>query len=221
MNIYLIHGDNSLASYNRLQEYTNKGRNKGWEVAEVAEKSSNISAILRSNSLFKGKRLIIVRDYKLLSEQAIEFIYTSNEDAEIIIYHVGTIPALFIKKLPVVSKNEVFDLSKSLWKFIENFYPGNLIPCLTYFHESIKHDPVELVFSILIGQIRDIYLILNSEILPYPAWRLQKLRKISDKFGKYRIKKVIKELSEIDIKIKTSNANLKEELDLFIIRKLK
>ena len=221
MNIYLIHGDNSLTSYNRLQEYVNKGKDKGWEVTEIEDKEVNIIDILRSDSLFGNKRLVVVKEYSLLSDKAIEFINKTLDDIELIIYHGSAIPVTFIKKLKNVKKNEVFKLSKYLWKFIDNFYPGNTKNCLYYFHESLKNDPAELLFTILAGQIKDIFLTLYSdEPLPYPPWRLSNIKRQSEKFGKEKIKMTIDELAKIDIKVKTSSADLKDELDLFIMRKL-
>ena len=221
MNIYLIHGDNSLTSYNRLQEYVNKGKDRGWEVTEIEDKEVNIIDILRSDSLFGNKRLVVVKEYSLLSDKAIEFINKTLDDIELIIYHGSAIPVTFIKKLKNVKKNEVFKLSKYLWKFIDNFYPGNTKNCLYYFHESLKNDPAELLFTILAGQIKDIFLTLYSdEPLPYPPWRLSNIKRQSEKFGKEKIKMTIDELAKIDIKVKTSSADLKDELDLFIMRKL-
>ena len=221
MNIYLIHGDNSLASYNRLQEYVNKGKGRGWEVTEIEDKEVNTIDILRSNSLFGNKRLVVIINYLLLNSQIIKYINTSDDDVEVIIYNKTPIPISFIKKLTRVKKNEVFPLSKYLWKFIDNFYPGNTKNCLYYFHESLKNDPAELLFTILAGQIKDIFLTLYSdEPLPYPPWRLSNIKRQSEKFGRVKIKMTIDELSKIDIKVKTSSADLKDELDLFIMRKL-
>ena len=221
MNIYLIHGDNNLASYDRLQEYVNKGKGRGWEVTEIEDKELNTIDILRSNSLFGNKRLVVIINYLLLNSQIIKYINTSDDDVEVIIYNKTPIAISFIKQLTRVKKNEVFPLSKYLWKFIDSFYPGNVKNCLIYFHKSLENDPVELVFTILIGQLRDIFLALYSdEILPYPPWRLGNIKRQAGFFGKEKIKMTIDELAKIDIKVKTSSADLKDELDLFIMRKL-
>ncbi len=221
MNLYFIHGENHLASYEKLQEYVNKGRNKGWEVVEISDKNSNVSDMLRSSSLFGGRRLVILKDYKLLGDQAIELLNTSKEEAEVIIYHTGIIPVTFIKKLKNVKKNEQYKLSKFLWKFIDSFFPGNVKNCLMYFHKSVETDPPEMIFSILSGQIRDMFLVLYSDKpLPYPTWRLSNIKHQAEKFGKNKIKEVIGELAEIDLKVKSSSSDLKDELDLYIVRKL-
>ncbi len=221
MNIYLIHGDNNLASYERLQEYVNKAKNKGWNVIIIENNDQNIIDVIRSDTLFNIKKMIVIRKYALINNDILQYLNNEKDGMEFIIYHDNTIPVNFLNKLRNVKKNEEFRLSKYLWKFIENFYPKNVKNCLFYFHESLISDPVELIFSILVGQLKDLYLILYSENpLPYPSWRVQKLKRQADFFGKEKIKMAIDSLSDIDIKVKTSSANLKDELDLFIVRKL-
>lgn len=221
MNIYLIHGDNSIASYERLKLYLDKARANKWEIVEIDDANADIKNILRSNTLFGSKRLVTIRKYTLIDAKTIQYLKDIDAQTEILIYHDNTIPDTFIKKLNNVKKNEAFKLSKYLWKFIDNFYPDNIKNCLFFFHESLKTDPVELVFSILVGQIKDMFLVLYSDKpLPYPLWRSQNIKRQADKFGKVKIKSVIDDLAKIDIKTKTSSVNLKDELDLFIIRKL-
>src|SRR3989344_1982571 len=151
MNVYLIHGENRLDSYQRLEEYIKKARSKGWDVKEIDDQNQNIIDTLREVGLFETKRLIVVKKYSILNEKSLKFINEFTGDTEVIVYHEGTIPQAFAKKLKNVRKNEVFKLSKSLWKFIDSFYPGNVNNCLKYFQESVNSDPVELVFSILSG----------------------------------------------------------------------
>jgi DNA polymerase III delta subunit len=222
MNIYLIHGDNSIASYERLTLYLNKAKANEWEIVDIDNDNIDIKNLLRSNTLFGNKRLVVIRKYTLIESKTIEYLKTTDSQTEILIYHDNLIPDTFIKKLTDVKKNEVFKISKYLWKFIDNFYPDNIKNCLFFFHESLKADPAELIFSILVGQLKDMYLVLNTDKpLPYPLWRSQNIQRQAEKFGQIKIKSVIDGLSKIDIKTKTSSASLKDELDLFIIRKLK
>lgn len=221
MNIYLIHGDNKLASYERLQEYISKARSKGWEIITIDEKYTDIINALRSNSLFNQKKLVVIKKYTLFEEEAINYLHQIKDETEIVIYHDNNIPITFIKKIPAARKNEVYKLSKYLWKFIDNFYPGNSKNCLFYFHESIKNDPVELLFSLLVGQLRDMFLLLYSDnSLTYPSWRLENIKRQGARFGKEKIKMTIQYLADIDLKNKTTSSELKDELDLFILRKL-
>jgi len=219
MNIYLIHGDNSIASYKRFRDYLDKAKNNGFEVTYID--NTNIIDGLRSYNLFNNKRLIAINNYSLIDKKTLEYLNKFKDDLELIIYHDNLIPSAFIQKLHGVKKNEIFRLSKHIWKFIENFYPGNTKVLIYHLNESVKTDPIELVFSLLSGYLKDIYLFLNTkDALNYPSWRINKIEFLSKKFGKKNIKEVINELANIDIKVKTTSSNLKDELDLFILRKL-
>lgn len=221
MNIYLIHGVNNTASYIRLQEYIEKARKKGFEIINIDKDDTNILNLIRSNSLFNHKRLLVIRRYSVINKEVLEYINNTKDDNDIVIYFDSTIPISFIKNLPKLTRNEIFTPSKYIWKFIDSFYPGNVKNCLYYFHESLKTDSVELIFSILVGHLRDIFLVLYTKnSLQYPLWRIQKLKRAGDIFGKFKIKNVINGLADIDIKVKTSSHDLREELDLFITRKL-
>jgi len=219
MNIYLIHGDNSIASYTRLQEYLDKAKEKGWEVIIIDNK--DIINVLRSNNLFNNKRIIAIRNYSLIDKNTLEYLNVYKDELELLIYHENLIPSTFIQKLHGVKKNEIFRLSKHIWKFIDNFYPGNNKALIYHLNESVKTDPIELIFSLLSGYLKDIYLYKNSKnALSYPSWRIQKIKLLSSKFGKDNLNEIINELANIDLKVKTTSANLKDELDLFILRKL-
>ena len=221
MNIYLIHGDNSLKSYERLQMYIDKAKKNKWEIEYINSDDKNIKDLLISNNLFIKKRLLIINKYNLINNDLLKLINKLDNDINIIIYHDKFIPASFIKKLKGVKKNEVFKLSKYLWKFIDNFYPGNTKTCLRFFREAVKSDPVELIFTVLVGHLKDVYLVsISDSNLNYPSWRIYKLKNISNKYTLTKLKKTIDELSKIDLNVKTSSATLKDELDLFILRKL-
>ena len=220
MNIYLIDGDNTLRSYERLQEYIQWGKKKFWDIVKIDAKDQNTISILRSENLFMQKRMVVIDNYTQINAEAVKFINQSDLDIELIIYHKSQIPKTFIKKLKSVKKDEEYKLSKFLWKFIDSFYPGNAKACLTLLDVTVKSDPIELVFSILVGQLRDIFLVVKKQLLSYPPWRMAKLKEHAEKFGKNGIGKTIDALAEIDLKIKTSDSNLKDELDLFIATKL-
>lgn len=220
MNIYLIHGENHIQAYERLQDYINKARENSWEIVEIEDKDNNLITKLRSEDLFGRKRLIVSKSYTPFDKKVIEFVNKSDLPLEIVIFHKGTIPITFTKKLSGVKKNENYKLSKSLWNFIDSFYPNNAKKCLALLDETVKNDPIELVFSLLIGQIRDMFFILNGERLNYPPWRLGKLSAQANKFTKENISSLIEDLAKIDVKSKTSDTSLKDELDLFIATKL-
>ncbi len=53
-----------------------------------------------------------------------------------------------------------------------------------------------------------------------PDWKKGKLQTVARKFQKEKLEHIIEELAEIDIQSKTSDTELKDLLDLFVIKHL-
>ena len=51
-----------------------------------------------------------------------------------------------------------------------------------------------------------------------PSWRIDKLAQQAGKFEPKNLRRIISEMAEIDIRAKTSDNNLRDMLDLLIIK---
>jgi len=218
MDIFIIHGEYFLKSYDRLQQYLDKAKEKKWEILNVQG-----LALYIQNSLFEAKRLIVIRDSKLLKKQ--DFVWLKkqrdNSDDKLVIYNDGKISETFIKSLPPIKKIEEFKLPKSIFNFLDSFFPGNSTGCLNLLHQIIEYEPVEFVFSLLGKTLRDLYWVkISPSDIPYPSWRVDKLERQASRFSEELIKELITDFAEIDIKAKTSQGDLIDSLDLLIIQKL-
>ena len=88
-------------------------------------------------------------------------------------------------------------------------------------HELTQNEAVELVFVMLARLLSDLYWVLVSpETTSFPSWRLNKLKSQANKFGKEKLKVLIKKLAKLDIQSKTSVVALEQSLDLFILKEL-
>ena len=164
--------------------------------------------------------MIIYRDYKLLSKDDIKNF--SKFEGTLVIYHSSDLPATFLKLMPKDFKMEKFDLPKLLFVFLENIYPGNSSYCLKLLHEVVKTEAVELVMFFIARHLRDLYWVKVDPISTgFPSWKTGKLKSQANKFTIDNIKLIIEKLSEIDILVKTSKADLLTELDLILIKELK
>lgn len=108
----------------------------------------------------------------------------------LIIYHKTTLTTTALKPINADSV-EKFELPQLLWKFLDSFSPK-------IFQELVKTQPVEF-------------------ILPMMAWKLKKKYQANPTPD---VAKMISDLAEIDVKSKTGMANLKESIDLFILKRL-
>lgn len=204
MKIIVLHGDYTTKLYERLNKFIEAAKKRGWEIVN--------DEISQTPSLFNIERLTILRKYSLLSKKDIPRI--SKIAGTLVIYNEGTVPQLFLKELPKDTKVEEFKLPKIIWNFLDNI-------SVKKFHEVIKNEPVEFVFSVLSKRFRDLYWVKVSEdYLPYQPWQIRKLKRQAQNYSLEALKEIIDKLAEIDIKVKTSKADLISELDLMLIKSL-
>ncbi len=211
MKIIVLHGDDSAKSYERLMKFTDVAKKRNWEI--VSDEFPN------TPSLFGIDRLIIYRNYQLLTKNDIKNF--DKFDGTLVIYHDGTLPQTFLKLMPADFKMEKFELPRSLFTFLESFYPGNSIKSLKLLHDLTKTEAIELTFYMLSKHLRDLYWVtIDPKTAQYPSWRLSKLKSQAEKFELEKLKQIISKLSEIDILVKSSKADLLSALDLLIVKQL-
>jgi hypothetical protein len=212
MKIIVLHGEDSAKSYSRLSKFMDTAKSRGWEI--FTDQFPN------TPSLFGTERLIVYRDYKLLTKNEIKNF--DKFDGTVVIYHDNEVPALFLKQLPKETKIEKFDMPKLLFAFLESIYPENSKRALTLLHEVIKTEAVELVMFMLSRQLRDLYWVKKDpSSTGFPPWKLNKLKSQANKFSESQLAQMLDNLSVIDIDTKTSKANLLTELDLMLVKQLK
>jgi len=205
MKIIVLHGDYTTKLYERLNKFMDVAKKRGWEIVN--------DEIVRTPSLFNKERLTIVRKYNLLSPKK-DIPNILKIPGTLVIYNEGTIPQLFLKQLPKDTKIEEFKLPKLIWNFLDNI-------SVKYLHEVIETEPIEFVFSVLSKRFRDIYWVKVSESsLPYQPWQIGKIKRQAQKYSTESLQNIISKLAEIDVKVKTSKADLISELDLMLIKSL-
>lgn len=219
MRISLIHGEDSAKAYEKFRTLVDGAKAKGFEIINI----DDIHKIV-SQSLFEEKLVFTLdkpnkikqNDWKWLEKEAPK--YNSN----LLICYEGNAPAILIKNLPKNAKKERFDLPKIIFTFLDSLYPGNSKQSLTLLNDLTQNEPIELVFHLLSRHLRDLYWIkISPKTIPIPIWRANKLKNQATKFSLEKLKNIINNLSEIDIKTKTSNEDLKTSLDFVIIKYLK
>ncbi len=119
------------------------------------------------------------------------------------------------------SKNASKYNSNLLITFLDSFYPGNSRVTLHLLNDLVKIEAVELVFFLLSRHMRDLaWASFGKETIQLPSWRVSKLAQQAGKFEAEKLRRIIFALSEIDIKSKTSDSDLKSMLDIIIMKEL-
>lgn len=223
MKIILIHGDDEKKLYGRLQKFVIVAKERGWELAHLDESENSIREQLNTSSLFSSNRFFILKEISKLGKKELEWLSKNYEnlDGTLIIYHEGIIPAGFLKALPKETKIEEFKLPVLLWNFLDGLYPGNYTHEVLALHKIIEKQPVEFIFSLIAKHFRDLYWVAVDPVSTgFPFWKLGKIKSQASRFTVSQLQQFIASLSEIDVKVKTSKANLTDELDLLIIKQL-
>ena len=221
MKIIVLHGDDQRKLYNRLSKFIEIAKERSWEVVYLDDPKLSIQEQLSSSSLFGSERFFIIRDISRLSKKEVEWLNIKSSDLSgtLIIYHEGYVSQLILKRLPNGTKVEEFKLPVMLWNFLDGLYPGNSGKSIKQFHQIIEKEAPEFIFTLIAKLLRDLYWVkTDSKSLPYPDWRVGKLKVQASKFSIDQLKILIEKLAEIDIKVKTSKSDLTSELDLLIIK---
>ena len=208
MKIIVLHGDDLQKSYERLKKFIDSAKARGWEILH-----DKVSA---TPSLFGTERLTVIRDLEAVDKKLL-----AKATGTLVIYKEGAIGKNFLKILPKDSKIEEFKLPKLIWNFLENIQPGKSEKIIRDFHKIIDKEPPEFVFSLIAKQFRDLYWVkIDPKSIPYPSWRVARLKNQSVHFSINLLKRLIGLLADIDINVKTGKAELTSSLDLFILKQL-
>jgi DNA polymerase III delta subunit len=217
MKITIIYGDDTVASYKRFTSILDVIRKRGWEIVHLESQTSLIES-LSATSLFEMDKLYVLENGATLKPNDYKWLKKNVEvlDHNWLIYFDGIVPKKLKDILPKETKYEEFTLPKTIWTFLDSLYPGNARQALKLFHQSVESDAVELVFSLIGTQYRDLY----CQTSQMPSWKKGKLQKQGQKYTNEQLKEIIGELARIDIEVKTSQAELLPSLDLLIAREL-
>ncbi len=224
MKIIVLHGEDTEKSYKRLKKFIETAKGRNWEIIDFDNKSLSFQESLSGSSLFGNERFFVLRDIKTLGKKELTWLNKKYTDlsGNLTIYHEGVLGVAILKSLPKDIKIEEYKLPKLLWNFLDHIYPGNVEKVLSEFHQIIEKDAPEFIFTLIAKLFRDLYWAkTDPDSMPYPSWRVSKLKQQSSKFTSDQLKELINKLAEIDIEVKTSKAEIVSSLDLLIASKLK
>jgi|GEM_PF-652484 len=227
MRIIILHGDDERKLYLRLQKFIETAKSRSWEVNYLDD--SPITESLSASSLFGNERFFIVRNIKLLGKKEIEWLGKKYADLSgtLIIYNEGYIGKTILSALPKDNKNghtvviEEYKLPVLIWNFLENIHLGGGMSSVKEFHKIIGSEAPEFIFTLIAKLFRDLYWAkVDPSSMPYPPWRVSKLKAQSSKFTESLLTDFLDSLARIDVDVKTGKADLVSALDLLILKQL-
>lgn len=140
MKIFVVHGTDNKKSYERLSKFITTAKKRDWEIVN--------DKIEDTPSLFNNEKLIIIRDYKILTKADLHL--AEKIDGYLVIYHKDNLPKTFLNSIKI-EKEEKYDLPIILWKFLDSFD-------LTLFHQLLEDNAVEYVFAMIAWKLKQKYI---------------------------------------------------------------
>ncbi|NCN58817.1 hypothetical protein COW99_03440 [Candidatus Roizmanbacteria bacterium CG22_combo_CG10-13_8_21_14_all_38_20] len=224
--IRFIHGDNQLESRNRLSELIQEAGNK--EVVKLREVNlTTIKQALESSSLFAEERVVVVENIisGRVDKNVLDYLKKGLFESDLFIWEGKKMDA---RKLGWVKKKgrlEEYSYPKVLFKLVEVVGAVSKGEVLELFNETTSRMPVELVYFMLVRQLRLLLLISHNgvdaaikETASLQSWMIGKFKAQASSIGQERLKKLYKQILYIDYQQKSGQANLslKQTLDIWL-----
>lgn len=206
----------------RSTELTTSAILKNYKIINVSEELTLFEA-LKNNDLFQEKKLIIVPRFSLLEKKDFNYLEKINNDTNtvIVVKNENSLAASKLKSFGKDTKVEIYNLPKVIWNFLDSLRRGNSAKSLLLLHSVSESEPIELVFYLMSQRFIQLYLAkVSPSGLKSPSWQVTKLQNQAEHFSENDLKKIISNLSQIDVDYKTGNGELKTLIDLFIISNL-
>lgn len=218
MKIVCIFGDDTVNSYTRFAHIIEEIKKRGWEHLSA---NTSLSETLASGSLFTSERLVSASNASKISAKEYTWLNKHNDEYEgrLLLYFQGIVPAAIKKLLPKTATYEEFKLKKELFGFLEMVSPGRGALLVKEFHKIIETEAPELVLAMLARQLRDLaWLKTDPTSMNVPDWRKRKLQSQATKFSLEKLKQLVSDVSEADIKSKSGQGELVQLLDIVFIK---
>lgn len=226
--ITILHGENIVASRNRLLELRQKAEGK-----EIVTLPANVDITMfkqaaESTSLFGDDRLIIIEQLltkigRKTSDEALRYLTSSTFDASCILWETKTIPPSILSLFPPKTVVEQFKFNKTLFQFLDNLKPQNTRSILTLYHACLDEEEPELIFAMIIRQVRLLLGILTQaenleELKRLAPWQRGKLVKQASLFSTEQLITFHNQLHKLDYQVKTGQTgfSLADNLDFLL-----
>jgi len=224
--ITVFHGDSLVMSRKAFLEALETARGENKEVVHLEGKTlspNKLTLALESKSLFKDDKNIFIENLlslpKSKEKEKLTKILGDNRSLGIFLWEGRELNRSFLEENHHF-KFQIFKLPSIIFKFLENLRPGNTQVLLDFFHQSLERDDPEMVFALLIRQIRLLILAKEGEkYLTGAGWQKSKLINQAKLFTQEQLKIIYKKLLLIDFQKKTSQTpfSLISCLDLLLM----
>jgi len=225
--ITLIYGSDISASRKALKDEIE--RQKPADIIPLSGPKVDIPdciLALETNSLFSLKKIVVIENLlkgpASKKKDTILKYLAEQEDATTIMWEDRTLQKTALNKIKGKMIALKYDLPGKLFSFLESVGSLSQKETVIQFHELLRSQDAELIFSMLLRQIR--YLIIASDresgaISELPPWQASKYRRQASYYSPDQWLAAYRQLLSIDYKIKSGATPLKmnQLLDIFFL----
>lgn len=222
----IIHGDDDVGKQKKLDQVKSLLSQQQLELVELDGKKiepQDLTLAFSDQNLFASHKSLLILN--LLSSIASS---RRTQLIKLLTAREANLPDIVLFESKVLGKrdltklkpDQVFELTlpKLLFTFLDSFSPSSKAKALKLFNELIATQPVELVMSMIVRQIRLMIQAQDHALAKAPPWMQTKLSRQAGSFGAYELLAIHSQLLQIDYGIKSGNSilDLKAQLDSLI-----
>jgi len=220
----IIHGDDTVTARNHLNDELEKAQSSSAGVSRFDARDldlTKLTQVLEGMTLFGLQPMIIIEGIFSLpksknKDNLIEFL-TKYQDRQIILYENKALTATVIKpfKKATVSSHKPAAI---IFTFLDSLKPGSAPRSLSLFDQlENANQPPELVFAMLVRQVRLLIQALDPSTLKGAPWQKSRLISQARAFGERGLLKLHHDLYHIDKQLKTGVNPLPLSTQLFTL----
>ncbi len=218
----IIHGDDYVASRNYLNGLIEEAQKNNQAINRLeADKLelAEVVQIIESVGFFGVNYLLVIYGFFSApkSNKRDRFLdyFKEHQDANLVLYESKDINATSLKSFAqaTISHHKPAPL---IFSFLDSLKPGSGPNAITQFKRVLdQKTPTELIFAMLVRQIRLLIQAGEPTTLKMAPWMKNKLVSQSRAFGEEKLLKLHDQLYQIDKNIKTGKNPTGLELQLF------
>jgi len=227
--LLVLHGDNQVSSRHQLNQLLSEAKHKGVkDVIRLEGKiltQTDLIQALETTSLFGTDRLIIIeslftRPKSKAKDQLTSYlktIVTNTNIPQTILWENKTLTKTQLKSIGN-PKDLCFPISKVLFKFLDALAPGKPQSNLKWFQQAKSQEPPELIFAMLIRQVRLLIQVKDRATSKLAPWQAQKLSRQASLFSPQKLLALHQQLLNLDHDNKTGHnlSPLGDTLDIVL-----
>lgn len=208
--IYLLHGDNLVASREFLKTLTDSAKNRKQSVIRlngIQTRSEDFIQALDSQYLFGPDNLVIVeqlfsRPRSAEQKQILQFLRKYEGSVEVVFWEKKEVGKVLQRNLPKRTVIKLFKTPATIFKFLDSLAPVSKKEALGLLIHLNKNETPDLVFYMLARQIRLLLLVSSGGEVKGPPWMIAKLKRQAANFSLNQLLTTYQQLFRIDEQVK-------------------